>query len=386
MSADRFTEVTSQSWFSRIGGAIKGVVIGLVLFLVAFPLLFWNEGRAVKQYKTLKEGGGVVVSVAANEVDTANAGKLVHVTGKASTDATLADAAFGVSVNAIKLRRVVEMYQWSESSRSKEEKEVGGGTETTTTYTYSKTWSDRVISSADFKEPAGHQNPGAMPYMSIEQVADGVSVGAFTLPAFLVDQINRYEPLPISSDTKLPEAVRGKAKVHDSGLYMGADPASPQVGDVRIRFAIAKPGDVSVIARQVGNTFEPYQTKAGGNIGLLKMGVLSAETMIQQAQASNKVLTWILRLVGFILMLIGLSAILKPLSVLADFIPFLGNIVGAGTGLIAFLLAGVLSLITIAVAWIVFRPLIGILLIVATIGLIVLIKGRLKAGKVAARK
>ena len=54
MSQDRFTEVTSQSWLSRIGGAIKGVLMGFVLFILAFPLLFWNEGRAVTTYKTLK--------------------------------------------------------------------------------------------------------------------------------------------------------------------------------------------------------------------------------------------------------------------------------------------------------------------------------------------
>ena len=108
MSNDRFTEVTSNSWFSRIGGAIKGVIVGLVLFVVAFPLLFWNEGRAVTRYKTLKEGGGAVVSVSAESVDAAHAGKLVHVTGKAVTDATLRDPDFGVSAQALKLKRVVK--------------------------------------------------------------------------------------------------------------------------------------------------------------------------------------------------------------------------------------------------------------------------------------
>ena len=51
MSEDTFNEITSESWLSRIGGAIKGVVIGLVLFIAAFPFLFWNEGRAVKRYE-----------------------------------------------------------------------------------------------------------------------------------------------------------------------------------------------------------------------------------------------------------------------------------------------------------------------------------------------
>ena len=54
-----FTETTRQSWFSRIGGAFKGILVGGLLFLVAFPLEFWNEGRAVYRSKTLAEGKGL---------------------------------------------------------------------------------------------------------------------------------------------------------------------------------------------------------------------------------------------------------------------------------------------------------------------------------------
>jgi tetratricopeptide (TPR) repeat protein len=58
-------------------------------------------------------------------------------------------------------------------------------------------------------------------------------------------------------------------------------------------------------------------------------------------------------------MLIGLGLVLRPLSVVADVIPIFGSIVGAGTGIVAFLLAAALSLITVAVAWVTFRPLLG---------------------------
>ena len=33
MSNDTHTEVTSQSWFSRLGKAFKGIILGGVLFL-----------------------------------------------------------------------------------------------------------------------------------------------------------------------------------------------------------------------------------------------------------------------------------------------------------------------------------------------------------------
>jgi len=359
-------------------------LVGIILFLIAFPLLFWNEGRALKRYKTLKEGGAAVLSVTSDSIDAANSGKLIHVTGRADTAATLTDSVFGVSANAIKLKRVVEMYQWKETSRSETKKKLGGGTETVTTYAYSKIWSDEPISSAGFKKPTEHQNPGSIPYESAELTADKVTLGAYVLSPSLVGRIQNFESLAVGSDTPLPENLKGKAKLQDGGFYIGADPASPQVGDTRIKFKVSKPTDVSVIAKQVDNTFEPYATKAGGTIELLQTGLHSADAMIQKAQKSNKMLAWILRLVGFMLMLIGLNMILRPLSVLADVLPFLGNIVGAGTGILSLLLAAILSLITIAIAWIVYRPLLGIILFVVAVGLTLAIRTKLKSAKVAA--
>lgn len=75
-------------------------------------------------------------------------------------------------------------------------------------------------------------------------------------------------------------------------------------------------------------------------------------------------LAWLLRLAGFLVMLIGLNMVFRPLSVTADVVPLFGRIVAAGTGIIAFLLAAMLSLITIAVAWLIYRPLLGIALFV----------------------
>jgi hypothetical protein len=375
MSEDSYTEVSSESWFSRIGGAFKGIIVGIIFFLAAFVLLFWNEYHAVKTYKTLKEGSGAVVSV--NSFDPANAGKLVHVSGKAVTEATLADPVFGMSANALKLRRKVEMHQWHESVREETKKKLGGSTETVKTYSYSKIWSENSISSSSFKKPEGHENPGSMPYQSEGRMADKVTLGAFTLPPSLVSQISSSQPLPVSSTIPLPEELAGKAKRHDGGFYLGNDPAAPQVGDVRITFEIVPQQEVSVIAQQAGSSFVPYQTKAGGTIELLQDGIKTAEAMFQKAQSDNALMTWILRAVGFVLMFAGLSMMFKLLSVIADVLPFLGGIVETGTGVIAFLIAGVLSLLTIAAAWIISRPLLGAGLLAAAVALAVLVKGKL---------
>ena len=51
-----FTETTRIGWGSRLMESIKGVIAGLILFLLSFLVLFWNEGRAVKTHKGLQEG------------------------------------------------------------------------------------------------------------------------------------------------------------------------------------------------------------------------------------------------------------------------------------------------------------------------------------------
>uniref|UniRef100_UPI0040568567 TMEM43 family protein n=1 Tax=Candidatus Electrothrix sp. TaxID=2170559 RepID=UPI0040568567 len=227
MSEDSYTEVTEQSWFSRIGGAIKGIIFGFILFLIAFPLLFWNEGRAVKTYKTLKEGGGAVISVASDRVDPSNEGKLIHLSGKANTEEILTDPVFGVADNALRLLRKVEMYQWQESSESETKKKLGGGTETVTTYSYSKGWEDNVIHSSGFKRPEGHENPGAMPYNSEEQTAQQVTLGAFQLSTSQVQRINQFQPLSASEDSPLSENLEEGMRHWEGGFYLGNDPAIP---------------------------------------------------------------------------------------------------------------------------------------------------------------
>ena len=75
-------------------------------------------------------------SVDPARVDLANDGKLVHVSGDLKAGAPLADPDFAVSATALRLVRVVEMYQWKEESETETRKNFGGSEETVTTYEY----------------------------------------------------------------------------------------------------------------------------------------------------------------------------------------------------------------------------------------------------------
>jgi hypothetical protein len=362
MTEETYTEITSESWFGRIGGAIKGIVIGLILFIAAFPILFWNEGRAVKRYKTLNEGAGSVISLPEASVLPEYEGELVHVAGKAVTDEIVADTEFDVAVNAIKLKRKVEMYQWKETKKRKTQKKLGGGKKTVTSYSYSKKWSSNLISSSNFKKPGGHHNPDSMPYQSREFVAAEVSLGEFKLSRSLISEISRTTPLPVEDLANIEDIP--EASYHGSGIYIGNNPSSPQIGDIRITYRIVAPTEVSVVSKQTGNSFEAYRAETGGTINMLKIGLVGADLMFQQAHQTNVIWTWVFRVGGFILMLVGVAMILAPLSAAADLIPFLGSIVGAGTVILSFLIAAPFTFLTVAVAWLRYRPVIGISLLV----------------------
>lgn len=203
----------------------------------------------------------------------------------------------------------------------------------------------------------------------------------------LVGKMTDFEALPVSEQNlqQLPAEMRSRLKIHQGSFYLGADPANPQIGDTRISFSVVLPTDVSVVSKQTGASFEPYRASAGMDIEMLKRGVHTAKAMFESALTENTVLTWILRVVGFFLMFIGLVMFFRPLSVVGDFIPLVGSMMAFGTGLFAFAVAAALSFGTIAVAWIFYRPLLGMALLAAAIALLVglALRGKKKVAAVA---
>jgi hypothetical protein len=60
--------------------------------------------------------------------------------------------------------------------------------------------------------------------------------------------INNYEPLSTAGDTPLPASLKDRTRLHDGGFFIGADPVSPQVGNLRVKFHVARSTEISVVA------------------------------------------------------------------------------------------------------------------------------------------
>ena len=389
-----YTTKKTSSWFERLGKSFIGIVVGLVLLVGATALLWWNEGNFVKTQAALNEAQSVTQELGdISKVDGSLDGRLVHASGLAETEDVLEDPLFGVSINAIRLERSAEYYQWVENKETEKRQKLGGGEEEMTTYTYAKKWVRTQEDSDSFADPRArmeHHNTVIYPLENFFTVqSQNVTFGAYHLPKFLIDEIRNSEPLSLelSEETTLklnerlsesqPDSAESQ-RVHTEGntVYLGLSPISPNIGDVRVTFKQALPCTVSLIAKLNGNTFENYVAKNGKTVGLLSVGTHSAENMYESAHAANVLLVWILRVVGIILVCISLCLIAAPLSVFASVVPFLGKLVGAGTGMVCVLLGLAWSLLVIALAWLFYRPLIGIVLLVAAVALVLLLYKR----------
>jgi hypothetical protein len=362
------TQVENVSWFSRIMESIRGVAIGLLLFVISLPLLFWNEGRAVHRARTLAEGRGAVVEATAETVDPAQEGMLVHLVGTATATTPLVDPQNQVQAppGSLRLQRTVEMYQWRERSESKRQRSGGGGERRSTRYTYEQTWSSTALDSSRFEQPEGHQNP-PMPMQGASFDAMPVVVGARALTPALTGQIDNFQPLPVQA-AQVPQLgmQAGGRPVSQSGewIYLGANPNVPMVGDVRVRWQVAPSTEVSILAGQAGPSFGSWTSDSGNTLEQnLAVGRVSADDMFTGLEAGNTYLTWGLRFLGWFLGFIGLTLVFRPMVVVADVVPFLGGLVGAGASLASFVIATPLALFTMAVAWLFYRPLVGLALL-----------------------
>ena len=386
-----YQEVTTTGYGTRVGNSFKAIGSGILLFCIGTAL-----GRAVKTEKMLDEAGSAYVEMEnPNKKDASLEGELICGTALATTEDSLIDKDFGVGAKAIALTRKVEYYQWVEHAQEKREDKLGGKEVTTTTYTYTKEWASRPVESAQFKDPA-YQNKNMVltTVEEAEQYAENVSWGAYKLNESLIHSIRSNEGLDLAiaedllkqldksaqtayerfygvndSINKAMAAAENKKDleyVHQAGniLYYGRVPGSPEVGDVRVTFEKVVPAKVTVMAVVDGDTFKPFKAKNGKRFQTLVMGKKSGDEIIEAQKEANNMFLWILRIVGILMVIGGLKGIFGFLETILKVVPFIAGIFGWGVGIVCTVIGVVWSLIVIAIAWLFYRPLLGISLLV----------------------
>lgn len=353
-------------WVNRFGSAFGALFLAIILFLASFALILWNEKQAVEESWRLNEGGRLILPLQADQPDAENNGQLIHMSGAVTTNDVVSDEIFYISVNAVKMQRVVEMYQWNEEeSTDPGDKAAVSPDGSSRKYLYTRVWSARPISSAKFAVIQGHANQ-PMSLKGNEYVASTVKVGGFTLTTPFIDQLNNYQDYPMTPETFArinPEL--DEYKLNGSEFYLGANPAAPEIGDIRVRYRVVLPGNViSVIGKQNDDKIETYHTDYSA-IKIVADGKVDADTMFRkEVNARDASLTWQLRVFSWLLMYTSIVLALYPARILSMVLPFIGVLVGFNPWVLALFVSLAFALMTVAMGWLNYRPALALGLLV----------------------
>ncbi len=339
------------SFLEQLWQSIVGVLIGFVLILASIFGIFWNENNSVQIARALTEGLGVTISAPADRLDPANEGKLVHVVGNLTSNRGVRDELLNLSAQAVRMERHVEMYQWKESSSTKDGRR---------TYSYSSEWSSSRQDSSRFREAANHQNP-VFPFTSQTFQAADAHIGPYRLGE---DALSAFQSrsesksnLPQPMIDALGRRIGRPVSFADGTLHVGRNPTDPDIGDLKVSWRTIPVGPGSIAARQTSGELSAYTARNGRSVLLASTGNHSAEAMFAQGQSDNSVMTWIIRAVLIVIMFIGFLLMLGPFTFLASYIPIIGDLFAAGAGIIALVMTLITGGGSIAIAWFAVRPL-----------------------------
>ncbi|MBR0262273.1 MAG: TMEM43 family protein [Prevotella sp.] len=211
------------------------------------------------------------------------------------------------------------------------------------------------------------QQPAQQPVQQPASQAIPDSIMAL-LPDSVKAQLDSLQAVNDSINKQMANAENKKdlAYIHQAGnvLYFGRVPSAPEVGDVRVTFEKVVPAKVTVMAVVDGDTFKPFKAKNGKRFQTLVMGKKSGDEIIEAEKEANNMILWALRIFGILMVIGGLKGIFGFIETILKVVPFIAGIFGWGVGLVCTVLGIVWSLIVIAIAWLFYRPLLGISLLV----------------------
>mmetsp|Transcript_19716 Transcript_19716/g.54179 ORF Transcript_19716/g.54179 Transcript_19716/m.54179 type:complete len:507 (+) Transcript_19716:57-1577(+) len=383
---DENQEVEHESGGSRLCGSIFAALCCTpVLLILTVVLLGWNEQRAVCDSKAIATGKDVVTEVGCDAKGEGN-GELVMFSCDMSKDGLpgfTPGGAFDTVLSSYVgtgLSVKSEMRQCIENVQSQTKKDnVGGGKTTIKTYTYSVEWKASYVDSGPFRhkeheswrQNCGVENPQWPFELPTTQTlyADQVNVGDFTLDSEYVKDI----PLDtVVTGGSIPEGWALTGSTYSTSKFrqgLGG------IGDVKVSFSgtdWANPR-ITVLGKNSGGSIASWTAPSswlcsGYSLQDVRTGTVDKDMLFANLQAEARNLTWILRLVGFIIAWIAFALLAGPLEVVADCIPcigpYLGDSVQAIACCVACLPACACAMGVIGIVWVAMRPFVGIPLIV----------------------
>jgi len=274
------------------------VVFGLILVV-------GNELRAVLATYDLAVGRQTVTSVDAAKPDPTNEGKMVHVIGNLTTGKPATDIALGLSGDYALVHRIVEMNQWRKIPRRS-----SSSPDTISANGFELRWSAVEVDTTVDNAPPEQQN-APMAIHSQDFFAEGVQLVGFSIGRDEIRLLGTAVRIPSTSQLgdSIALALPGYTPARKGDWIVLSPATSGRVGAYRIRFEQVPLQKVTIVARQFGQNLVPFGV--GVKSFLVRDGEQPIESVFDEAETSNRVLTWGIRLAGSAIILFGMLSILR---------------------------------------------------------------------------
>ncbi|XP_050094744.1 transmembrane protein 43 homolog [Anopheles aquasalis] len=289
----RFVEVFQTCWLTTLFGAL--------LFINGSVFLVWNEGRAIRILLSLDEALSDAFTVRADSpYEKQYEGRLVHLNGPMITGEPLTEPDYNIQVQAVKLKRRVQMYQWVEETVENRFGETVATVETDErSYFYNREWRDELVDSRSFYIRHGHHNPTAFPLDSTVHTSEHVYIGPYELGDSAKNRFQNFQE--VTSDTR-PEDP--SVKLHSGLYYHSNDIWNPEVGDIRIQFAYAglEGSYVTVVGKLEQGKIVPYESTHSRKVLLLELGEHNLHEIFRMEHHQQRLVTWGVRFAGWVML------------------------------------------------------------------------------------
>jgi hypothetical protein len=257
----------------------------------------------------------------------------------------------------VAVERIVEMYAWNEESETT--------SNDMTIYNYTEEWTENPENSSAFDSEVGHENP-EMAVKSEIFKSDTSMIGEYSinmnkvrLPAFeelKIDQnkvtLGNYETL---------DALDGKTYIYDGYGTL----AEPEIGSIRISYNVIPSGKkVTVFGKVDGKEFTYHSGEKEKE--LYRMFYGTKDDAMGELKGEYNMWGWIYKVLGFLVMWLGLSMILSPLSTVMEIIPIIGGMGKSAIGVVTFVAAIILTFITSFILS-VLHSIVGVILLILVV-------------------
>jgi hypothetical protein len=398
-------QVTHESFMNRCCNKVCGAFVGMFLFFAAFAVLGYNEGRYIHTMYDIEDARNDAITLDCSQLASASSkqNQLVFASCNLDTATSVAtDPHFNVAVNnVLYIHRTSQICQNTVRTQTTTNT---GGSKTTTCSRTGSTWSTSTTMSSACSTFAtnqaavsGYNNVyGPATFYATNVALGQPGNGTVSIPPSFLSGL-RAPGASCTSASSCSSAgsscqsvniatqpINNQGFIRNGNQYcngVGTCQCMTQQdatnGNTRVSFQTQAPtrSQATVLATITGSSdFAPYKAKRGTTFQFLQEGTTTLADILTCLQNENVAMLYALRFLGWGMMWLGLALVFQAPAVFASCIPCIGGWVeGMIESIICCLTCPVatsLSLITVAIAWLFFRPAIaaGLLAAAAMVG------------------